>query len=46
MQVYVCAHCYTVLGPVIEGEPEPVCPDHPDGPKELSEQDDGDPVNP
>lgn len=27
---YRCAHCGRELGPVVEGEPEPVCPDHPE----------------
>lgn len=30
MIVYRCAHCGELLGPVPQ-EPEPVCPNHPDG---------------
>lgn len=28
---YHCAHCGTDLGELVEGEPEPVCPYHPEG---------------
>jgi hypothetical protein len=27
----ICQHCSADLGPVIDGEPQPTCPDHPNG---------------
>jgi hypothetical protein len=37
----VCGHCGADLGPVVDGEPEPTCPDHPDGTRYKQEDDDG-----
>jgi len=31
MDRYRCVHCLADLGPVIDGEPQPACVDHPDG---------------
>lgn len=31
MLIYRCEHCNQPLGPVVDGEPEPTCPDHPNG---------------
>ena len=45
MQLYVCQHCHAELGPFVEGEAPPVCPDHPDGIVEIVEVPD-DPVDP
>ena len=41
MLVYRCAHCGEELGPVINAEPAPHCPNHPDGVVEVYEN--GDP---
>ena len=42
---YHCAHCGTDLGKLAEGEPEPVCPYHPDGvvTAETVEEENGNP---
>lgn len=31
MQVYICQHCFAILGPVVYGEAVPHCTDHPAG---------------
>ena len=36
MQVYRCQHCGRELGPLVENEPQPACPDHPDGVVEVT----------
>lgn len=41
---FFCAHCNADLGPAVEAV-EPVCPDHPDGPKVAIEVPDADPVD-
>jgi hypothetical protein len=41
--LYRCQHCMADLGQVIEGGPEPACPDHPHGGVIICEEaDDGD----
>lgn len=37
---YRCAHCLALLGLFVPGEPEPTCPDHPDGSVVLVGRDD------
>lgn len=32
-----CVHCLADLGPVVEGEPQPECPDHPAGQVDIVE---------
>jgi hypothetical protein len=47
MKRYVCQQDRRDLGPVVEGEPVPVCPDHPDGIVEIVEdQENGTLLNP
>ena len=36
---YRCAHCLALLGTNAPGEPEPVCPDHPDGSVQIIPED-------
>jgi len=37
---YRCAHCLAILAPVVDGEPVPVCHDHPDGQIDIIAGDD------
>lgn len=44
--IYRCQHCLAGLGPVVDGEPAPACPDHPGGGVDLAQETetaDGDP---
>jgi hypothetical protein len=42
MQQYRFAHCLALLGLLVNGEPVPACPEHPDGAVELIAGDDDD----
>jgi hypothetical protein len=43
MLIYRCGHCQADLGPVLDGEPEPACVDHPQGQVVAVEVDSDDP---
>lgn len=42
---YVCQHCFRNLGPVVDDEPVPHCPDHPDGVVVLADNTEADDVD-